>query len=321
MDNRRLDSIDAFRGFAILGMMVGNFIAGVNWIPSWLKHAPDIGYTIADLGAPAFIFAIGLTYGISTRRRLEKDGKWNMTKHFVVRYFAILGMGALFSAGQILMQVDNVTINWGVMQAIGVAGLVTLTVIRLPYQLRFLIGLVLLSVYQFMLNRYWLANVLASPHGGLYGSMAWASMLILATVIADLYFLENRGYRNLVIASTLAILVAFTLSVLWFPISKNRVSASYVLLSLGLSGFIFTLFDLVTERFNLQLHTLVICGRNPLILYLLHLFLLAFLTLPDVPGWYQSASPWLVLIQGIALLSAIVGMASLLDRKRIYLSI
>ena len=320
MNKSRLGSIDAFRGLAILGMMVGNFIAGINWIPAWLKHAPDIGFTIADLGAPMFIFAIGLTFGISARRRLEQDGAWNMTQHFVVRYFAILGIGALFGAGQVLMQINDVAINWGVMQAIGVAGLVTIIFIRLSTLKRFLTGTVLLIGYQFMLDHFWLATVLISPHGGLYGSLAWAAMLILATVLADLYFGGGRGNWNLIAASLLAILLALGLS-LWYPISKNRISSTYVLFSLGLSGLLFSAFHIFVERLKWRLSTLAMCGRNPLILYMLHLILLSFVTLPDVPGWYHSASPWLVLIQGSVLMYALTAMAWLLDQKKIYLSI
>ena len=316
----RLDSIDAYRGLAILGMMVGNFIAGVDWIPTWLKHAPDVGFTISDLGAPMFIFAIGLTYGISSRRRLEQDGAWNMTQHFVVRYFAILGIGALFSAGQVLMQVDNVVINWGVMQAIGVAGLATLIVIHLPTRVRLLIGLALLAGYQFMLVQFWLATVLASPHGGLYGSLAWSAMLILATVLADVYFREGKRHWHLTVDALLVIVFALALST-WIPVSKNRVSATYVLLSLGLSGLLFSVFHIFMERFNWKLSLLVKCGRNPLLLYMLHLILLSLVTLPDAPGWYRSASPWLILLQVVVMMSVLATMAWLLDRKNMYLSI
>ena len=161
-------------GLAILGMVLANYLAGVNWIPTWLKHAPDVGFTIIDLVAPMFIFAIGLTYGLSAQRRIKRDGAWKMTQHFIGRYFAILGMGALFSAGEILLRVDDQTINWGVLQAIGVAGLITLMLIRTPAWVRFGAGLVILAGYQFLLDRFWLQSVLLAPHGGLLGSISWS---------------------------------------------------------------------------------------------------------------------------------------------------
>jgi len=61
----RLDAIDQFCGFAILLMVLADYLVDVNIVPAWLKHAPDIGYTVIDLIAPLFVFAIGLTFGLS----------------------------------------------------------------------------------------------------------------------------------------------------------------------------------------------------------------------------------------------------------------
>ena len=63
--NLRFDAVDQFRGLAIVLMVLANYLAGVDIVPAWLRHAPDIGLTVIDLIAPFFIFAIGITYGIS----------------------------------------------------------------------------------------------------------------------------------------------------------------------------------------------------------------------------------------------------------------
>ncbi|MBA4375287.1 MAG: hypothetical protein C0401_03825 [Anaerolinea sp.] len=320
MKPERSDSIDVFRGLAVLGMVIANFIAGVIWIPGWLKHASDIGYTIIDLVAPMFIFAIGLTYAVSARRRLESDGAWKMMQHFVARFAAILGFGALFGAGEVLLQVDGQVINWGVLQAIGVAGLVTLVFIHTNTLTRLLSGLALLALYHFLLQRFWLADVLASPHGGLYGAVSWSAMLILATALADLYHREKPGHSNLIAASAIALGLGLALT-LWFPISKNRVSAPYVLVSLGLSGLLFSAFHLLVERLKWRLSLLVIWGRNPLILYVLHLLLLGFVALPELPAWYRQAPVWLVVVQGALLLGILTAIAWWLDKKKKYLSV
>lgn len=57
MNNFRISSIDAFRGFAIIGMVIVNYIAGISWMPAFLKHAPDIGLTVADFIAP-FLYSL-----------------------------------------------------------------------------------------------------------------------------------------------------------------------------------------------------------------------------------------------------------------------
>jgi predicted acyltransferase len=70
----RIFSIDIFRGIAIVAMVMANFMTGIQTLPAWLKHAPDVGLTVIDFIAPFFVFAIGLTYRASFERRLEKDG-------------------------------------------------------------------------------------------------------------------------------------------------------------------------------------------------------------------------------------------------------
>ncbi len=320
MPENRLSSIDAFRGLAIAGMVIANFIAGVEWMPAWLKHAPDAGFTIIDLVAPMFIFAIGLTYAASARRRLAIDGAWKMTQHFIIRFFAILGIGALLSAGEIALEIDGQTANWGVLQAIGMAGLVTLIFIRANTVTRLIAGSLLLVLYQILLQRVWLDAVLSAPHGGLYGSISWSAMLLLATVLADLFFALKKGLANLLFTSSALVLLALILTV-WMPISKNRVSAPYVLLSLGLSGLLFSACHLLVEKFKLRLRLLVLWGRNPLVMYVLHMLLLGVMVLPAIPGWYAEAPVWLVLVQGLLLLSVLTWVAWMLDKRKRYVSL
>lgn len=50
----RINAIDQYRGLAILLMVLANFLTGVNGVPMWFKHAPDIGLMVVDLIAPMF---------------------------------------------------------------------------------------------------------------------------------------------------------------------------------------------------------------------------------------------------------------------------
>jgi len=150
-----------------------------------------------------------------------------------------------------------------------VAGLVTLCFIRTSTWLRLAIGLLIVAAYQFILNAFWLDIVLANPHGGLLGAISWSAMLLLATVLADLFFSPRHGPRRLIGASALTVLAALLLT-LWTPISKNRVSMPYVLLSLGLSGLIFSACHILVEQFKLRSHLLVLWGHNPLLIYSAH---------------------------------------------------
>jgi len=183
-----------------------------------------------------------------------------------------------------------------------------------------LIGLALLGGYQFMLDRSWLATVLAAPHGGMLGSLSWAALLILSTVLADLYHRQKGGSVQLLAGSSLSIVLALVLAT-WFGISKNRVSATYILLSMGLSGWFFCLFHLLVDRFHLNFSLFSVWGRNPLILYVLHLLLQGLLTLPFADSLGALTPPWLVFIQVVLLLSVLTFIAKTLDRKKMYFCI
>ena len=310
----RLEAIDQFRGFAIVTMVLANYLAGINWVPAWLKHAPDVGLTVIDLIAPFFIFAIGLTYALSFRRRLVRSGPAATYQHFFTRFMALVGLGAIFSTGEIWIGHNPGGVNWGVLQAIGVAGLLTLLALQLPTLWRVAAGLALLGGYQWLLDHFWLQTVLHSPHGGMGGALGWAAMLILSTGLADLYHDQPRG-RKRYFWATLLTLAAGTALAIWSPVSKNRVSASYVLVSLGASGILFAAFHWLAERRRLTLPILSVWGQNPLLLYVLHLLLLSLVALSDIPGWYADAPAWLVAAQLLVLLGGLSWAAWYLYRK------
>jgi len=67
-------------------------------------HAPDAdayymlpNLAVADIVAPMFILAIGLTYVPSLRRRIERDGKKTAILHFVKRNLMIIGIGVVMN--------------------------------------------------------------------------------------------------------------------------------------------------------------------------------------------------------------------------------
>ncbi len=320
----RLEAIDQFRGFAILLMALADYLAGIERVPAWLKHAPDVGYTVIDLIAPMFVFAIGLTFGLSFRKRAARDGYWRTYEHFISRNLALIGLGFLLTLGGDLTGVYGSTVNWGLLQALGAAGLITLVVIRLPLPWRAAAGLGLLAVYQILLDRVWLADVIAAPHNGPWGALSWGAMLTLATVLADLYFGDVSVVRDAERARraypwvSLATLGAGLALAFVVPISKHRASASFVLVSLGLSALIFYGFHLLNARTELRLPILGAWGENALLLYLLHGVVIGLFALPPYPGWYAEASWPLIIAQAAALLGILSAIGLYLDRRKLY---
>lgn len=320
MQSKRITSIDQFRGFAILTMVPANFMVGIQIIPAWLKHAPDIGLTVIDLIAPFFIFAISLTFGLSFNRRYEKDGPFRTYSFFLTRYLAIIGMGAIISAAETAAGQNPSRIDWGVLQAIGMAGLVTLIVIRLPSIFRWLIGVGFLVIYQLILDHFLLDLTLRSPHGGLFGSLDWAAMMILGTALADLFHGTN-GRRKIFPWASVAVLAVGIAVAFFSPVSKHRVSASYVLISLGISALLFLLFHWVSDIRSWNSRILLAWGKNPLVLYFLHYLLIGIFFLPGIPMLYTAAPLWVALLELTFLLVFISLVALWMDRRNIIIAL
>ncbi|MCL2508440.1 MAG: heparan-alpha-glucosaminide N-acetyltransferase domain-containing protein [Oscillospiraceae bacterium] len=289
-------AIDRYRGLAIVLMVLVDALEDVARVPAWCKHAPDTGFTIADLVAPMFIFAIAATYRQSFLRRAEKGGAY---AHFTGRYLAIIGLGAIFSAGGSVVELAT---TWGVLQAIGAAGLITLLVIKLPTLARAGAGLGILAAFQLAssLSPGFAEGVFTGDHGGFTGSLSWSAMLILCTVIIDLY---NKGIKPFLLGTgVLSVLAAGSLFLV--PISKHRMSLSYVLVSVALCAVLYLLADMLSKKLPAKKGLLVWWGENPLLLYVLHLILLILARIP-----FEEVKP---LVPGLAAVAAMVVLLSLI---------
>jgi predicted acyltransferase len=53
----RLASIDCFRGFAVLAMLLANCLLGTKALPGWLRPAPNGGLTLSNRETSCCIFA------------------------------------------------------------------------------------------------------------------------------------------------------------------------------------------------------------------------------------------------------------------------
>ena len=105
--NSRIPSIDRFRGTVIFCMVIFQFISyfdNLGVIANISSHAPDANaiyilpnFAIADVIAPMFILAIGLTYVPSFRRRAEKAGTKTAVIHFVKRNLTLIGIGVVMN--------------------------------------------------------------------------------------------------------------------------------------------------------------------------------------------------------------------------------
>lgn len=295
MTSHRIDSLDQFRGFAIASMIAVNGLAAFESVPAWLKHAPDTGFTVADAVAPFFIFAIGLLYPVNFSKGVAKAGLYRTVLRTTRRYalifligFALSAtayliglaihhtaahpvLGSLFSLDENAAQQMKSYGTWGVLQSIGLSGIAVLPFILLSRPLRAACAGLILLLYDVLLRAVGDSSVLPWPHAGPWGVLGWTAMMLIATCF-KVQDLMDRPRRTAAVffLSSIVLMVAGLGMHPWHPVSKPRVSVSYVFFATGISLWGFLVFWALNDRLGWRIPGLTGMGRNPLLIYILH---------------------------------------------------
>lgn len=336
----RIASVDQFRGFAIISMIFVNYLALFTAAPGWFRHTDGAGLNFADLVAPYFVFIIGLMYARSYRSRVRRSGLHLTRIHFLKRYAFLIIIGAVMSgvgfvAVHTALRFSPETVArtagdhdvsawassilyWGVLQAIGAAGIITLLFIGFRSWVRFLGGCILLIIYHLFLKLAGTDSVLRFAHGGPLGSLGWGTLLLFSTILGDK--LESHCKKTAVFWFLgFGIFLAgsgFFLGEL-LPLSKDLVSISYVFTSTGLCSLTFLVFFLLVDCASFRFPHLTLLGRNALILYIAHEL---FVAIAGAIAGHDAR--WLGVAAGFAwVYLACYLLARALDRRSLYLKL
>ena len=94
----RLESLDAFRGFAIASMVLVNNPGDWAHLHAPLAHAAWNGWTFTDLVFPFFLFAAGASMAISVDRRLKgRQGSEGLVRDLARRAAVIFLVGLVLN--------------------------------------------------------------------------------------------------------------------------------------------------------------------------------------------------------------------------------
>ncbi len=337
VETTRYLAIDVFRGLAIVAMIFANVVAPFNNVPTWSKHAVDYGLTYVDLGTPFFFFVIGLTFAMSFNRSTEKIGWFPTILKFLRRYAALYGMGAI---GAMYFFTDKgILFSWGVLQAIGLAGIFTMFLIKFHRAVRFALGIGFLIVYQYILTisvqvgtelggteMVLLGNLnLMDTHGGIIGGIGYCILLLLSTAIVDDFRKTKKWF--ILVCGVIFTAGGIILEIIWrytgWPpfggISKERVTASYILLTIGLGAIIFWFLWFIYDKKQLTKNRSILqpMGRNAILMYILHPIFIALTFL--ILG--SDAHVALVFFLGIISIVILWILAFFLNKKNFYIVI
>jgi len=119
----RLESLDAFRGLTIAGMILVNNPGSWSHVYAPLLHAEWHGWTPTDLIFPFFLFIVGVSLPFSFGKRLARgDSRRALLVHIFRRSLILFGLG-IFMAAFPRFDLSGVRIM-GVLQRIAVVYLV-----------------------------------------------------------------------------------------------------------------------------------------------------------------------------------------------------
>lgn len=141
----RLLSLDAFRGFAIAGMLFVNNPG--TWdpavVPRQLMHAEWHGCTFADLIFPFFLFIVGVAMPISYARRKNDAGSWKGIVTAAKRAMMLYVLGAFLKSASI----NEPVLHFGILQRIGILYFAAYLLLPLRIRLQAIIAAALLFVW------------------------------------------------------------------------------------------------------------------------------------------------------------------------------
>ncbi|MBB4153082.1 putative acyltransferase [Sphingomonas jinjuensis] len=310
MTARRFTSLDVFRGLTVALMIVVNTAGPGAPAYATLVHARWIGFALADLVFPSFLFAVGSALAFV---RLA-DRPWPPFLIAVARRSAIM-----FALG-VLMYWFPFTSPFAETRIPGVLQRIALCYALAAIACRVLGWRGLLALSAVLLIGHWLILLLASPPGMAFDKMGNAGTrfdlwligkahlyrkdggfdpegllgTVPATVNVIAGYLAARGIRRGIGMRTLvwmglALIVAALCWAGMLPIAKKLWSGSFVLLTVGIDLCALALLVKLVEPRpdNAMVRFFLVFGRNPLAIYLFSELLVIALRLLPAPDPYQ----------------------------------
>ncbi len=271
--NRRILSIDIFKGLTVLLMVFVNSIQLYEDVPAWTKHAGDYGLTYVDLVAPFFVFMLGLNLNNSYKRRVQKEGKNKARLRYTRRFLIFIGIGLILT---MYIDVNEFFFRWGTLQVLGTSGLMLLPLLGLKPYLKLIFAIIFMGFHQFLI--YTPINLLIydSIEGGVLGIFSWGSMMILSSFLAEGLDKERKHIKKYFLFGGFICLVIGIGSAFLLGISRDYISLPYILISVGIASILYYFLYYVYEIWGVN-YSLVkkerifsAVGKNAFLFYLIH---------------------------------------------------
>jgi len=250
-EKERIQSMDLFRGFAVVTMMMVNYLGQFRCMPWAFKHHPW-GLSFADTVAPYFLFAVGMGYRLGFLHTVKKGGIWRARRAALRRYLILIIIGIVIygidfdvrdpmDALRDLIQRDM----WDALVDIGFAGILALPFMQLGTIALVGAAMGYCSFYQalYSYTGYGEWTMARSIDGGPLGPLSWVVPLLLGAVAFDWLKRDKPGRTatKSIMTGILLIGLGWWLSRFW-GFSQKGMTASYAIISTGICFVVFASF-------------------------------------------------------------------------------
>lgn len=224
---RRLESLDQFRGYTVLGMLLVNFVGGFAVCPRILKHTHDY-VSYADLIMPQFLFAVGFAMRLSLRRKIKNEGHAGAIGRMIRRLLGLVLVAlVVYTVGpraeswsqfqqMSIWEIIGEPLKRGWFQTlmhIAITSLWILPVINagVPARLLWMIGSAALHVgLSQWFNFHWVNTGPNGVDGGPLGFLTWTIPALIGSFAYDMFFFERTEFP--------AVEPKFTTKRIWSPL-------------------------------------------------------------------------------------------------------
>jgi len=294
--HERLLSLDFFRGFTIMGMILVNSIG--KYGPIQLHHSDWHGWTFADLIVPFFLFIMGVSMVFSLKKRMGSGSdKKVLLVHALRRSCLLFSLGIFLN---LFPTFDFYNIHWlGVLQFIALGYFFSSFIfLFFSYKQQVFLTFFILLVYTLFLvfvpvpgygsgyftkeiNVVNFFNAFLFNGGDMGGLSHHENVLLTLPVISVTLFgvlvgniLSNKNFnlvnkhRYLYLSGLSLFFISLLLSI-WVPINRKLFTSSYAVLSTGIAlvilSFCYWLMDI--KQLKKWAFPFVVFGLNPITLY------------------------------------------------------
>jgi len=267
MDDKRLLSLDAFRGFTIAAMILVNFPGNDAHVFKPLSHTHWWGISFTDLIAPFFLFIVGVSISFAYSRRLEAGAKpSSMYSKILIRAGKIFALGMFLNTIGLIENFSWEEVRWtGTLHRIAIVFLLcSVLFLHTNWKQQGIIGAIILIAYgvamttiatpgygkvmlepginlaawvdqQFLPGKMWQGNW--DPEGIL---STFPSLVTTITgMLVGTCLLSKRTQEQKIIMLYAGGFVSFIMGIIWnwqFGLNENLWSSSFVLFTSGLAA-------------------------------------------------------------------------------------